>query len=55
MNWDMLSEKLSKNNKTVIIFYDKNDADDNWLSLRMKSYEDRGIPVITRHAKAKQK
>jgi len=55
MNWDMLSEKLSKDNKTVVIFYDKNDVDDNWLVLRVKSYQDKGIPTITRIAKAKQK
>lgn len=54
MNWEMFSEKLSKNGKTVMIFHDREDAGNSFIARKKKYYKAKGIPVITRFAKAKK-
>lgn len=54
MNWELFSEKLSKNGRTVMIFYDREDVGDLFLTRKKKYYTDKGMSVITRFAKAKK-
>lgn len=49
MNWEKLSEKLSKDGKKVTIFCDRDDRDDDFISKKMDYYRGKGLAVLLRN------
>jgi len=51
MNWEIFSEKLSRDGKTVFIFCDKDDRDNLFIKSKTERYHKNGYKVVIRKGK----
>jgi len=54
MNWELLSEKLSRDEETVFIFCAKEDRNDPFITNRISRYRKKGLKVIVKRNKKKE-
>ena len=54
MNWELLGEKQGRIEGQIIIFCAKEDRKSDWITNRVKMYEDDGFKVIVKNAVAKK-